>query len=211
VVIGIIAILAGVALGPITQGLKKAKESSAMQSSHALGVAMFSAANDNNQVYPDVSGGDASSIAKLLLVGGYITDPSIFFIAGGTASKFTGTAASAASQLQATNVSWDFTGDGGGNNLTTTVAPYLPLLWTTVATPGGGSEPSLTGAAAITAGPGSGNPFGTAGMAIFYCNNSAVFDVSTSISGSQGVVTMVASSNNQGTTPAGVVPLSGGG
>src|SRR5476651_960053 len=76
VVIGIIAILAGVALGPITNGIKKAKQSSGLQSAHALGLAMYSAANDNSQFYPDKSGGDASDIAKTLLAGGYVTDPS---------------------------------------------------------------------------------------------------------------------------------------
>ena len=38
VVIGIIAILAGVALGPITSGIKKAKESAAMQSCRSIGL-----------------------------------------------------------------------------------------------------------------------------------------------------------------------------
>ncbi len=215
VVIGIIAILAGVALGPITSGLKKAKESSAMQSAHALGLAEFSAANDNQQVYPDASGGDASAIAKLLLIGGYVNDPSIFYISGGKATKYAGTAASAATSggIAQTNMSWDFTGDTGLGNLTTTVAPYLPLLWTTVASPGGGVT-GLSGNGAITGNPGAGNPsnpFGTAGMAIFYCNNAAQFVVSTSISGTTGSVTMVSAANNQQTTPTGVVTLSGGG
>ena len=208
VVIGIIAILAGVALGPITNGLKKAKQSSGMQTSHALGLAMFAAANDNQQVYPDKAGGDASDIAKLLLTGGYVSDASIFFISGGTATKYTGTSASAISSLTKTNISWDFTGDGGANNLTTTVAPYLPLLWSTVATAG---EPTLTGTAAITCNPQPTNPFQSAGVAIFYCNNAAQFVVSTSMSGSNGVVTMVTAANNSQTTPAGVAPLVGGG
>ena len=215
VVIGIIAILAGVALGPITNGLRKAKQSSAMQSAHALGLAEFSAANDLNQVYPDASGGDASSIAKTLLAGGYVTDPSIFFIAGGTAVKYTGAAASAVSGILVGNMSWDFLSDGGKGNLTTTVAPYLPLLWTTIAPAGGGTEPTtLTGSTAISgscSGNTPGNPFGSNGMAIFYCNNSAAFVVSTSVSGGIGTVTMVSTSNNQNSAPTGLAVLVGGG
>ena len=45
VVIGIIAILAGVALGPITNGIKKAKQSAGVQEAHAIGLAMYSFAN----------------------------------------------------------------------------------------------------------------------------------------------------------------------
>src|SRR5271156_5751672 len=84
VVIGIIAILAGVALGPITNGIKKAKESSGTQEAHALGLAMYSYANDNNQSYPDTAGGDAGTVAGALMAGGYITDPSIFHLSGDT-------------------------------------------------------------------------------------------------------------------------------
>src|ERR1700691_5774761 len=80
VVIGIIAILAGVALGPITNGIKKAKQSAGLQSAHALGLAMYSAANDNNQLYPDKAGGSATAadVAATLLSGGYVTDATIF-------------------------------------------------------------------------------------------------------------------------------------
>src|SRR5476649_1621607 len=86
VVIGIIAILAGVALGPITNGIKKAKQSSGLQSAHALGLAMYSCANDNSQIYPDATGGNAVNVAQSLLAGGYVTDPGIFFLSGDTAT-----------------------------------------------------------------------------------------------------------------------------
>ena len=78
VVIGIIAILAGVALGPITNGIKKAKQSSGMQSAHSIGLAMYFAyANDNSQL---VSGQDrwrcnwSADVAATLLSGGYVSD-----------------------------------------------------------------------------------------------------------------------------------------
>ena len=211
VVIGIIAILAGVALGPITNGIKKAKQSSGLQSAHALGLSMFSAANDNSQVYPDGSGG-SQVIAQALLTGGYVTDPSIFTISGGQAQKYTGTVASAgsASGVAQTNMSWDFASDGNLGNLTTTVAPYLPLIWSSVAGATPGTEPSLgTSAGAITAAASANNPFGTAGVAVFYCNNASAF-VPASTTGTAGI-TMVTSQNNQNTAPTGVAVLKGGG
>src|SRR5471032_3053712 len=72
VVIGIIAILAGVALGPITRGIKQAQESATVQTAHQLGALEFAYSNDSSQTYP--YGLKAETIAKLLLDGGYATD-----------------------------------------------------------------------------------------------------------------------------------------
>jgi prepilin-type N-terminal cleavage/methylation domain-containing protein len=202
VVIGIIAILAGVALGPITNGIKKAKQSSGLQSAHALGLAMYSCANDNSQLYPDASAGDAHSIAQTLLAGGYVTDPGIFFLSGDTASgsgKFTATTP-AATSIAKTNVSWDFLGNGG-SGVSSTTYTYLPVLWSTIN--GASTLPSFSAAngIAITAAPISSNPFGTDGMAIFYINNASSFVTSTS-NGSNLVVNMVTAGNNTaGATP----------
>jgi prepilin-type N-terminal cleavage/methylation domain-containing protein len=195
VVIGIIAILAGVALGPITNGIKKAKQSSGLQSAHALGLAMYSAANDNSQLYPD-STTDAHNIAQSLLAGGYVTDPGIFFLSGDTngASKFTATT-SPATSIALTNVSWDFLGNQG-SGVSATSATFLPILWSTVVT---GTEPSgfSTATSPITAKPDTKSPFGTDGMAIFYINNAASF-VTSGVSGTALQVTMVTASNNIG-------------
>src|SRR5580698_7659520 len=68
VVIGIIAILAGVALGPITKGIKQAQESTSMQVARQIGLLEFSYSNDNNQVYPYAA--TTAGIADLLLNGG---------------------------------------------------------------------------------------------------------------------------------------------
>ncbi len=195
VVIGIIAILAGVALGPITNGIKKAKQSSGMQSAHAIGLAMYSYANDNSQTYPDVSGADAGLIAQQLLGGGYVTDPAIFFISGGTATKYTGTTASAATTIQKTNISWDFAVNGGAG-LSSTSYNYLPLLWSSVT---GGTVPNLKAAisTAITCLPASGNPFSQDGVAVFFINNSAKF-ANSAISGGNKTVTLVTGQNNSG-------------
>jgi prepilin-type N-terminal cleavage/methylation domain-containing protein len=222
VVIGIIAILAGVALGPITNGIKKAKQSSGLQTAHAIGLAMYSCANDNQQVYPDNgtpgvpvgnTGAGAMAAVSPLLAGGYVTDPSIFFISGGTASKFSGTAASAASGMAAANVSWDFMGNGGAGASATNYQ-YVPLLWSSV-NGGGGSEPSNvtgigTAGVAMYATPGASNPFGTAGMAIFYMNNSATF-VTSSLQGTTPEVLMLSTTSNSGGASTALSVNKGGG
>jgi prepilin-type N-terminal cleavage/methylation domain-containing protein len=208
VVIGIIAILAGVALGPITNGIKKAKQSSGLQSSHALGLAMYSAANDNNQLYPDTSGGTAANIAQTLLGGGYVTDPTIFFLSGDTATgtgKFTATT-NPATTIAQSNVSWDFLGNGG-SGVSSTQYSFLPILWSTLGT----TPPTIGGAAvsvAITATPTVTDPFGTDGIVIFYINNSAAFTTSSVASGAYQV-TMVPASNMTSAAPSGYDVLSG--
>jgi prepilin-type N-terminal cleavage/methylation domain-containing protein len=206
VVIGIIAILAGVALGPITTGLKKAQQNSAVQQGHAIGMAMFAFANDNNQLYPDTSNpsagkSGAAAVAYALLAGNYVTDPAQFWISGGQATKYAGTGSAAASTIAATNISFDFTGAGGGG-LGTTQAQYLPLLWNSVGT---GAAPSLGGSSAITISPPSTAAFGTTGVSVFYCNESAAFVTALS-----GVSTVVSASSNTGSAPSGVTTLSGG-
>jgi prepilin-type N-terminal cleavage/methylation domain-containing protein len=118
VVIGIIAILAGVALGPITNGIKKAKQSGGMQTTRTIAVAEFAFSNDNNGSYPDTanqsggSGTAAAAVAQPLIAGGYTSDPSIYYISGGTAVKYTGSAAATA--IAAGNISFDFAGANNG-------------------------------------------------------------------------------------------------
>jgi prepilin-type N-terminal cleavage/methylation domain-containing protein len=204
VVIGIIAILAGVALGPITNGINKAKQSAAVQESHALGLAMYSAANDNQQVYPDSTSGQASDVAKALLAGGYVTDPSIFYISGGATIKYSGTAASALSAINSSNISWDFAG-ASGSGLSSTQCQFLPLLWTAVST--GGTEVNLSAAEAaggtiVYAVPASTSVFKQNGMAAFFINNSAAY-VTQNLS--QQCV-LVTAANNQGGLPATPTP-----
>jgi prepilin-type N-terminal cleavage/methylation domain-containing protein len=204
VVIGIIAILAGVALGPITNGIKKAKQSGGMQTAHVIGLSMYSYANDNSQLYPDSSGGNAGNVAQALLAGGYVSDPSIFFISGGGSAKYSGTSASASTTIAGSNVSFDF-GGNGGSGLSSANYTYLPILWSSVT---GGTAPNLTAASGnvITAVPASSNPFQTAGMAVFYINNSSKF-----VNGNNGTATLVPTSSNSGGAPSGTVTLSGGG
>ena len=201
VVIGIIAILAGVALGPITNGIKKAQQSAGMQGAHSIGLAMYSSANDNNQTYPDKSGGgaDAHDIAAALLVGGYITDATIFYLSGDSAATKMDSTHNTAQTITKAYVSWDFLVNGG-NGASSVSYPWLPVLWSTI---NGGTAPVFTTAAgsAITAIPAQANPFQTAGIAIFYVNNSAAFVPAT---GTTGTVNMVSAANNLNPTTSGV-------
>jgi prepilin-type N-terminal cleavage/methylation domain-containing protein len=203
VVIGIIAILAGVALGPITSGLKKAQQNAAVQQSHALGMAMFAFAGDNGQTYPDTNNpsgnagtSGAGKVAYALLNGGYVSDATQFWMSGGTATKFAGTASAAASTITSSNISFDFVSAGGpATGLSTTVAQYEPLLWNSISA---GSEPTLSGTSAITVtNLPNGNAFGQTGMAVFYCNESANF-----VTAVGGTVTLVTTAQNAGTAPS---------
>ena len=201
VFIGIIAILAGVALGPITNGIKKAKQSSGLQSAHALGLAMYSAANDNSQAYPDTSGGNAGNIASALLAGGYVTDATIFSLSGDANATFAKVSSSTNTATTITNnqVSWDFIGGG----VSSTQYTFLPVLWSTLT---GGTPPAsfaVTAGQPIVGTPASTgkNPFGTDGIAVFYVNNAAAF-VNSTVSGSTLSVNMVSGTNNLGGAPA---------
>jgi prepilin-type N-terminal cleavage/methylation domain-containing protein len=201
VVIGIIAILAGVALGPITNGIKKAKQSSGLQSAHALGLAMYSAANDNNQLYPDKTGGSATAadIAATLLSGGYVSDATIFYLSGDTAATKMDSTHNTASTITQAYVCWDFLANGG-NGVSSTAYPWLPIVWSTIA---GATAPTFTTAAGspITVTPVAANPFGTAGLAVFYVNNAAAFVTAT---GTTGICNMVSSASNLNPTTGGV-------
>jgi prepilin-type N-terminal cleavage/methylation domain-containing protein len=217
VVIGIIAILAGVALGPITNGIKKAKQSAGLQTAHAIGLSMYSFANDNNQSYPDVNNpssstfsADASADAQALLAGNYVTDPSIFYISGGVASKYTGTVASAITNIAATNISWDFFGNASKGGLSSTNYQYMPIFMSSIV---GGTQMSLTGGSTagtiLTVMPASTNPFGTGGVAVFYINNSAAFVTPVNVAGSLECV-VVPTTSNAGGAPT-LTLLQGGG
>ena len=209
VVIGIIAILAGVALGPITNGIKKAQQSSGMQSAHAIGLAMYSYANDNQQLYPDAAAGDASTVAAALLAGSYVNDATIFSLAGDTNASFAkvSSTSNTATTIKKANISWDFMGNGG-TGVSSTSYPFVPLLWSTL---NGGTLPAtfqVAAGTAITATPVTTNPFGVAGIAVFYVNNSAAF-ITASLVGGAVKVNMVTAANNLGGAPTTYVPLSG--
>jgi prepilin-type N-terminal cleavage/methylation domain-containing protein len=210
VVIGIIAILAGVALGPITNGLKKAKQSAGMQTVRTIALGEFTFSTDNG-AYPDTNnpvgnkGTGAAAVVQPLMAGGYISDATVFYIKGGTATQYAGSAP--ATGIVAANISWDFAGNGG-NGVNSNFPDQCPVAWSSLV---GGTEPSLVAAAgaAMTAVPALGNPFGTDGIAVAYHSNSAKFLVSSTLTGTH-VVTIV-DATNPGGVPATAIVLQGGG
>lgn len=170
VVIGIIAILAGVALGPITNGIKKAQESGAMQTCRTLAIAEFQFANDNNGAYPD--GATAGDVGSAMLKGNYVSDPSIFYLTSDKTAGATLVKATSVSSFVAANCSYDFSGTGvaTGSGVGSNAPDQLPLVWDegdaacTLAT--GGCYIPKASAAGV---------FGSDGKAVAYHSNNAFF------------------------------------
>jgi hypothetical protein len=88
--------------GPITASIAKARQSAGVQSVHYIGLALYSYANDNSQLYP--TGTSSTEVFQKLLDGGYVTDPEIFFIAMPGKVQ-----AVAGAKLKPENVCWDVT------------------------------------------------------------------------------------------------------
>jgi len=180
VVIGIIAILAGVALGPITSGIEKAKESGGMQGARSINLLLFSYSNDNNQTYPPGNGtanpmttpptsvGTSAGVAIQLLQGGYATDPTIFALQGST--KYSGTTPGF-TDFAAVNIAWDFTGGATtSTGITSAASDLLPVVFCTGETVN--YPAASTGLDLTLSGKG---PFKNNGLAVAYKSNSAVF------------------------------------
>ncbi len=179
VVIGIIAILAGVALGPITNGIKQAKHNAAMQTGRQIGQMCFSFSTDNTQngnLYPADTNGAA--IASDLMNASYATDPSVFLVSGQTLTgPYTMPAAGTSVSLATSNCSWSFTtisaATGGG--ISSSASDLTPLVYfnkgagvgiiTTFTPSSGVSAITLTSSC----------PFGTDGIAVFYKGNNAAY------------------------------------
>ena len=90
-----------------------------MQMAHALGLALYCYANDNNGHYPD--GKSSTEIFQKLIDGGYVTDAGYFFIElPGKIKPVSG------QRLRSENVCWDFTG-----GVTTSDSGSLPLVFPT--------------------------------------------------------------------------------
>jgi prepilin-type N-terminal cleavage/methylation domain-containing protein len=172
VVIGIIAILAGVALGPITNGLRQARHNAAMQQARQLGQLSFSYAVDNtangNQ-YP--GGSTAAAVATTLVTGGYATDKTIFYVSGQT-----GAAPSNAAVIAGSNVSWCFTESTTAGTGLSNCGDAIPIIFFNNGT--GNSPvtfPATINVAETSATLTSSAPQGTDGLALFYKGNNAVY------------------------------------
>jgi hypothetical protein len=123
IVVGALLVLllpccAGFALGPITNGIKKAKENAAMQTTRQIGLAMFSYATDHNGACPD--GKTSTEVFQKLLDGKYVTDPSIFYLA------MPGKVRATSPTLTADNVCFDVT-----SGVTADSPDDLPVVYST--------------------------------------------------------------------------------
>jgi hypothetical protein len=142
IIIGALAVLTipcccGIALGPVMNGIKKAKQNMALQESHAIGLAMFAYANDHNGHYPDAGEAPASSVVTIgnaspgattstevfqkLIDEKYVTDPAIFYFAMPGKTKPV-----AGIRLTADNVCFDVTA-----GLTASSPGGIPLVYPT--------------------------------------------------------------------------------
>lgn len=115
-----ILVLFGVAQGPIYIGPLPNYSSQWAHYAHALYLAMYSYANDNEQNYPD--GKSSTEVFQKLLDGGYVSDPSIFYI------PLPGKIPPVPGQkiLKPENVSWDVT-----SGATTSCPADLPIVFMT--------------------------------------------------------------------------------
>ena len=108
----------GIALGPITNGIKKAKENVAVQKARAIELAMAVYATDHNGAYPD--GKTSTEVFQKLLDGDYVTDPGMFYL------EMPGKMKATAKKLTAENVSFDVT-----SGVTTASPDSLPVAFCT--------------------------------------------------------------------------------
>jgi hypothetical protein len=160
IIVGAILVLllpccAGIALGSITNGIKKAKENTALQQSRALGLAMFAYASDHNGTYPD--GKTSTEVFQKLLDQKYISDPGLFYIFGAP-----GKMKATTSTLTTANVCFDVT-----SGVTADSSNDLPVVFST------GYTVTYIAGASATKDSGSVSPF--PGMAVAFKSNRAQF------------------------------------
>jgi len=151
----IIAILAGIALGPINKGLEKAKENAAVQQSRAIALTMFQYSVDHNGAYPD--GATSTEVFQKLIDEKYISDPKLFYV------PMAGKVAPSSSRLSAENVSFDVT-----SGIDAQSPDDLPIVFST-----GYTVTYTPGASAVRDQVGTEFPF--PGLVVAYKNNSASF------------------------------------
>jgi len=117
--LGILLILAGIALEPRPGGIRQVPINSAIQIGRQIGMMMFEYATDNDGNYPD--GKSSTEVFQKLLDGGYCTDPTIFYISlSGKTKSLPG------QKLKPENVCWDVTSSLNQNS-----PSGLPLVFMT--------------------------------------------------------------------------------
>lgn len=169
VLLGILLVLAGVSLGPITAYFERGRITTAMEKARGINTLLAQYATDNNGVYPTGTGtsvpGTSEGIARNLLDAKYAQDAGDFALRGAT--RYSGTAENF-SDFTAANISWDFTGGANATTGITTSAPdLLPVVYCTGETVNytPGFNVSLSGK----------GPFETKGIVVAYKGNSVEF------------------------------------
>jgi hypothetical protein len=152
--IGPCMVCVGVALGPITNGIKKAKESVAIQQARQIDLMLYAYSVDHFGAYPD--GKTSTEVFQKLLDGKYASDPAVFYVAMPGKIKPT------SSSLTPDNVSFDVTSGIGSDS-----SDGVPVVFLT------GYTMSYTSGGSATRIPGQETAF--PGIAIAYKNNSARF------------------------------------
>ena len=157
----ILPCLAGIALGPITMGIKAAKGSASMQTTRAIALAMYQYEIDHQGAYPD--GSTSTEVFQKLVDGKYITNPGIFYIV------MPGKVRATSTTLTAQNVCYDVT-----SGITADSPDSLPVVFCTGYTvsynAGASAVPDSATSIPFT---GPGTAFG--GIAVAYKSNNAYF------------------------------------
>jgi len=152
--LGVVSCLAGIALGPITKGIEKAKESAGLQQTRAIDLMMYAYAMDHNGAYPE--GETSTEVFQKLLDEKYASDPAIFYMTMDGKTKAT------SNKLKAENVCYDVTAGVGSDS-----PAHLPVVFST------GYVMSYSAGIAVMRVPGA--PTAFRGMAVGYKDNSAHF------------------------------------
>jgi hypothetical protein len=135
-------------------GIREAMENTGVQQAHAVGVALYSYAQDHNGKSPE--GISSTEVFQKLVDGGYVTDPAIFFLPMSGKTKATGKV------LKPENVCWDVTAGARPDDPSNVV-----LVFST------GTKMDYAPGAKIHVPADS--PFGTMGVAVYYTNESTSF------------------------------------
>ena len=150
----VLSCLAGIALGPITNGIKKAKENMSMQQARSIDLLMFMYAADHQGSYPD--GGTSTEVFQKLIDEKYAADPAIFYFA------MEGKTRPTSNHLTAENVCFDVT-----SGIKSDSSDFVPVVFST-----GYTVTYIPGVSPVRD-PDVKLPF--PGMAVAYKNNSARF------------------------------------
>jgi len=168
IVIAIISILMSVLVPAAWSALKSSRQTAAAASSHGIAQMMTQYGLDQG-TYPDAL--TSTDVCKLLITKGYLTSANIFYLPGGTQTKFKGL--DPATNLMAQNVSWDITGvngNSGPTGMTVNARDELPLVFSTGATVTYPPQPGPGKAVCVASAP-----LGTDGLAVTYKDNHSAF------------------------------------